>query len=49
MGISDRVEPIVHHIHFIDGDGTGSETLVLVHPSYGLRATSFQLTPQERT
>ena len=37
MGISDRVEPIVHYIHFIDGNGTVSETMVIVHASCGWR------------
>ena len=37
MGVSDRTEPVEHNIHFIDGNGTVSETLVLVHPSCGLR------------
>lgn len=37
MGISDRVEPIVHHIQLIEGDGTASETMVITHQSCGLR------------
>jgi len=37
MGVSDRSEPIVHRINFIDEDGTVSETMVIVHPSCALR------------
>ena len=41
MGVSDRVEPIVHHIHFIDGDGTVCETMVITHDSCGLRTKKY--------
>ena len=37
MGVSDRTEPIVHEIQFIERDGTVSETMVLVHPSCARR------------
>jgi hypothetical protein len=41
MGISDQVEPVVHNIHFIDGDGTVSETIVITHESCGLRTKKY--------
>jgi len=31
LGLSDRFKPVVHHINFIDSDGTITGTLVLSH------------------
>ena len=39
--MSDRTEPVVHRINFVDGDGTVSETMVIVHQSCGLRARKY--------
>jgi hypothetical protein len=47
LGVSDRVEPVVHHIHFIDGDGTVSGTLVIVHPSCALRTSKYSRNRKE--
>ena len=41
MGISDHVEPVEHRIHFVDGDGTVSESMVIMHPSFGLRTKKY--------
>ena len=41
MGVSDRTQPIVHRIHFIDPDGTVTETMVLVHSSCALRMRKY--------
>jgi len=34
MGVSDRLEPLVHHIRFVDGDGTVEGTLVITHQHF---------------
>jgi len=39
--VSDRTEPVVHRITFVDGDGTVSETMVIVHQSCGLRTRKY--------